>query len=106
MMPAAVRRRASLTRPARFDRNRLPDPLEYYTRELPDLRGGGEWRTALCVFHPDSRPSLRINTVTGCWRCMSCGRGGDLLKFHMLRHGLSFTDACRALGCWTGGRRV
>lgn len=99
--------RAVLSRPARsrLDRSRLPEPLDYYSRELPDLKGRAEWRTALCPFHPDTQPSLRVNMATGGWRCMACGRGGDLLKFHMLRHGLSFPDACKALGVWTGGRR-
>jgi|YelNatPaOPRAMG01_1025707.scaffolds.fasta_scaffold07872_2 DNA primase len=107
MIAAPVRRPAALLRPARahFDRERLPDPADYYSRELPSLRGRGVWRDALCPFHEDSRPSLRVNVQTGGWRCMACGRGGDLLSFHMRRHGLGFADACKALGAWVGGRR-
>jgi hypothetical protein len=32
---------------------------------------------------------------------MACGvRGGDILEFHRLRHGLSFKQAARDLGAW------
>ena len=37
----------------------------------------------------------------GAFKCMTCGaKGGDLLAFHMRRHGLSFIDAAKALGAW------
>ena len=107
MMAAPVRRPAALLRPARahFDRERLPDPLDYFSKELPDLKGRGDWRDAVCPFHEDSRPSLRVNVATGGWRCMACGRGGDLVAFHMRKHDLNFTEAAKALGAWTGGHR-
>jgi len=32
---------------------------------------------------------------------MVCGaRGGDVLAFHMHKHGLHFVDACKQLGAW------
>ena len=35
---------------------------------------------------------------------MTCGaKGGDVLAFHMQRHGLRFIEAARALGAWEGG---
>ena len=34
------------------------------------------WFTALCVFHDDNRPSLRI--AENGFRCMGCGRKGSL----------------------------
>jgi hypothetical protein len=74
-----------------LNRSLLPSPLEYY-RDTHSLKliGAGEWRSTLCPFHDDSQPSLRINTRTG----------GDVLAFHMQRHGLAFIEACKALGVW------
>lgn len=91
----------------RFNRNRLPDPDAYYTAELGALRGHSAWRDALCPFHDDSHPSLRVNVQTGAFRCMVCGAsGGDVLAFQMQRYGETFTAAARALGALTGGRDV
>jgi hypothetical protein len=85
----------------RFDRGRLPDPLGYFEGEGLRLRGRGAWRSAICCFHDDCRPSLLVNTETGAYRCMACGaKGGDVLAFHRARHGLSFVQAARDLGAW------
>jgi len=85
-----------------FDRTRLPDPIEYY-ENLAGLRfkeRGGKWRTAACHFHGGS-DSLRINTASGGYICMSCGAGGgDVLAYHMAAHGLEFVQAAQTLGAW------
>jgi len=48
-----------MTAPCRgLDRSRLPEPAGYYARELPDLKGRGPRRKALCCFHDDHTPSL------------------------------------------------
>ncbi len=84
-----------------FRRDRLPRPADYYRAQGLKLTGGGEWRSALCQFHDDTRPSLRVHMERGAFKCMTCGaKGGDLLAFHMRRHGLSFIDAAKALGAW------
>lgn len=104
MNAAAYRRRTMPQRRAHLNRALLPSPASYYTEWAGlKLTGGGSWRTALCPFHADSRPSLRINTQTGGFCCMVCeAKGGDVLAFHMQRHGLGFVDACKALGAWEG----
>ena len=85
-----------------FIRDRLPDALDYFAREGLELSARGKWRTARCVFH-DGSDSMRINTQTGGFCCMVCeAKGGDVLAFHMQRHGLGFVDACKALGAWEG----
>jgi hypothetical protein len=86
----------------RFRRDALPDALRYFT-EHAGLRlfGRGPWRSALCPFHGDTRPSLSVNVKTGGFLCHGCGaRGGDILDFHRARHGLSFVQAARDLGAW------
>lgn len=83
----------------RFARERLPDAARYFAQSGLRLLGRGQWRSALCPFHGDSHPSLRVNVETGGYRCMACGaRGGDVLDFHRARHGLSFAQAARDLG--------
>jgi len=88
-----------------FRRDRLPHPFAYYRDQGLKLKGGGEWKSAICPFHQDRKPSLRVRLDTGGFRCMVCGaHGGDVLAFHMLRHGLRFVDAARALGTWGATR--
>lgn len=85
----------------RFARDLLPSPVEYFTSQGLKLTGGGEWKSALCPFHEDSKPSLRLRLDTGAFRCMACGaHGGDVLAFHMKRHGLSFMQAAKEIGAW------
>ena len=84
-----------------FKRDRLPNPRTYYTKQGLKLTGGGEWKNALCVFHQDTHPSLRVRLDTGAFRCMACGaHGGDILAFHMQRHRLSFKLSAKDLGAW------
>jgi len=89
-----------------FDRQRLPSPAEYFSKQAIPLKGGGAWRDAVCPFHTDTKPSLRVRIETGAFRCMVCSaHGGDVLAFHQQLHGLNFKDAAVALGAWIGGVR-
>jgi hypothetical protein len=84
-----------------FNRERLPQPADFYADEGVKLRGSGGWRDALCPFHKDTKPSMRVFFESGAFRCMVCGaHGGDVLAFHMQRYGLRFIDAAKALGAW------
>jgi len=66
-----------------------------------DLAGGGEWKNAVCPFHNDTHPSLRVRLDTGGFRCMVCGaHGGDVLAYHRLITGLPFIQAAQDLGAW------
>jgi DNA primase len=86
----------------KFSRKDLPsNSITYYENQGIKLKGGGAWRDAICPFHPDTKPSLRVNVERGAYRCMVCGaHGGDVLAFHMHKHGLNFVDACKELGAW------
>jgi DNA primase len=97
---------SSLIRPlSHFKRERLPKPTEYFKSQGLKLSGCGEWKNAICPFHADTRPSLRVRLDTGCFRCMvCCATGGDVLAFHRLKTGLGFVEAAKALGAWEGGR--
>lgn len=89
-----------------FIRDRLPDPVSYFDGEGVRLVGPGRWKTGHCHFHGGS-DSLRVNTASGGWCCMSCGaKGGDVLAHQMQRHQVGFVEAAKALGAYVDdGRR-
>jgi len=85
-----------------FDRNLLPDAVSYFEAQGLRLTGPGnaKWKTTACQFHGGS-DSMRINTQSGGWCCMSCGEsGGDTLAYSMKLHGLEFVEAAKQLGAW------
>ena len=85
-----------------FDRNLLPDPASYFENQGLGLTGprSAKWKTAACIFHGGS-DSMRVNTSTGAWVCMSCGaKGGDVLAYEMKTTGAEFVDSCKAVGAW------
>ena len=85
-----------------FDRNLLPDTTGYFEAQGLKLTGprSAKWKTTACPFHGGS-DSMRINTATGAWVCMSCGEsGGDVLAYSMKLHGLEFVEAAKQLGAW------
>lgn len=83
-----------------FDRDRLPEPIGYFEGQALKLSKRGKWRTTECRFHGGS-DSMRINTATGAWVCMSCGaKGGDVLAYEMATTGVDFVTAAKALGAW------
>ena len=85
-----------------FDRNLLPDRMGYFEAQGLKLAGprSAKWKTTACQFHGGS-DSMRINTATGAWVCMSCGEsGGDVLAYSMKLHGLEFVEAAKQLGAW------
>jgi hypothetical protein len=83
-----------------FIRENLPDTRSYFEDEGLTLQGRGKWLTTACNFHGGS-DSMRINTESGGWVCMACAlKGGDVLSYHILAHGLCFIDAAKELGCW------
>ena len=88
----------------KFSRKHLPSSTTYYELQNIQLMGYGAWRDAICPFHNDTKPSLRINIKRGGYRCMVCGaHGGDVLAFHMHKYGLGFVQAAKELGAWVGG---
>lgn len=97
-MKTSVARQAR--RPA-FNKSLLPPPALFYQREGLKLIGRGAWRSALCPFHNDKHPSLRVNIQTGAFRCFVCDAyGGDVLAFYRLHTGAGFVEAAKTLGAW------
>jgi DNA primase len=46
-----------------------------------DLIGKGDQRSALCSFHEEQRPSLKINLAKNIFHCFGCGKSGNILEF-------------------------
>lgn len=87
----------------KFSRRDLPSSLTYYPSQGITLKKISVWADAICPFHDDHKPSLRIKIENGAYRCMVCGaHGGDVLAFHMHRYGLGFVQAAKELGAWRG----
>lgn len=98
-MTASINRMVPPMR-GRFDRDRLPMPLDYLASiGLEPIERRGTWRTFTCPQHGGR--SLRVHTQRGSWACMAgCGSGGDLVSFEQWRSGADFPTAARALGAW------
>ena len=88
-----------------FEREKLPDPVSYFEGIGLTLRGPGRWKTTRCNFH-DGSDSMRVNTASGAWVCMSCGaKGGDVLAYEMQSTGAEFIQAAQELGAWVDDGR-
>lgn len=78
----------------KFDREILPAPNKYYREEGLKLTGGGELKSAICPFHEDSSPSLRVRLDSAGYRCMACGAHGEnIIVFHVMLHKRSFQES-------------
>lgn len=85
-----------------FDRNLLPEATAYFEAQGLKLSGPSraKWKTTECRFHSGS-DSMRVNTATGAWVCMSCGeKGGDVLAYEIASTGAEFVQAAKAIGAW------
>jgi len=80
-----------------------PDIVEVIGARIDLRRAGREWR-GLCPLHNDRSPSLRVNAEKQVWYCDPCVQGGDVIDFVMLADGLTFPQACKALGIHTNDR--
>lgn len=87
----------------KFLRERLPNAHDYYVQQFPILKTVNQrnWVSVLCCFHEDRLPSLRINLISGAFRCFACGaKGGDVLAFHQQRYDLTFKQAVNFFNAW------
>ena len=85
-----------------FDRKLLPDPVSYFENQGLKLTGprSAKWKTTACRFH-DGSDSMRVNTASGAWVCMSCGvKGGDVLAYELAVTGADFIEGAKAIGAW------
>ena len=63
---------------------------------LQPQRGGLEY-AALCPFHDDSNPSMKVYPDRQSYRCWVCNEGGDVFTWVMKRENVEFREALESL---------
>ena len=56
----------------------------------------------LCPLHTDRKPSFLLDPNQTLFYCYGCGRGGDVIRFAGLYHGVPFGEAIALLRRWSG----
>ncbi len=87
---------------------------EMLKQQIPllDYVTGQDWKPArhiargrlmgLCPLHTDCKPSFLLDPNKNLFYCYGCGRGGDLIRFVELYHGVPFGEAIALLRRWSG----
>lgn len=75
---------------------------KFYESELGGItsaNGTGWAKAGLCPFHDDQKAgNFYIKVDKGCYKCFACGaKGGDVIKFLMMRYSLTFGKAVAKL---------
>ncbi len=73
------------------------DIVELVRDYLGDVQREGRNFKALCPWHEDSRPSLKINPERQSYKCWVCDVGGDVFSFVMQYENVTFPEALRSL---------
>jgi hypothetical protein len=72
----------------------------FFAEFLPSLRGRGNERSALCIFHENTdTPALSVNIRDGLFVCYNpeCGARGDVFQFYMRVRDMTFREAIEEL---------
>lgn len=65
--------------------------------ESVTLKRAGQNYVGLCPFHNEKTGSFSVSPAKQMFYCFGCGVGGNVIKFLMLKDGLSFPEAARNL---------
>lgn len=93
---------------SKFNRAKLPEPALILTKlgKTPTKCNHQGYLVLCCPFHKSGKeenPSLNLHSVTGHYKCHSCGeKGSSILDFYMKVTGKPFKDAAKDLGAWEG----
>ncbi len=66
------------------------------------VRKRGRSFKAICPFHQEKTPSVSLDPARGLFHCFGCGAGGDIFKFVMETHALTFNESVEYLAARTG----
>jgi DNA primase len=72
-------------------------PVSMIIGQFIPLTKRGANMEALCPFHPDSNPSLKVSDSKGLYKCFVCNTGGDAITFVKEYKRVEFVDALRIL---------
>ena len=56
----------------------------------------------ICPFHPDTKPSLKVNDAKGMYKCFVCGAGGDAITFVKEFKRVEFVEAMKDIAAILG----
>lgn len=70
-------------------------PISLIIGQLIPLAKKGSNLEAICPFHADTKPSLKVNDSKGLYKCFACGAGGDAIKFVQDFKHLDFIEALK-----------
>lgn len=61
------------------------------------LKKVGSVYRGLCPFHNENTPSFEVVPRKNMYKCMGCGKGGDVIDFVMSFDNVDFKEACRRI---------
>jgi len=70
--------------------------LDVVKRHVELKRTGTSW-VGLCPFHHEKTPSFHVHPQKQIFKCFGCGESGDAIEFLMLKEGLTFPEAVKAV---------
>lgn len=76
------------------------DIVEVIDSHVPLTKDGAEYK-ACCPFHSEKTPSFKVSPDKQIYHCFGCGANGDAIAFLQAYQGISFREACAALGADT-----
>lgn len=69
--------------------------------EIP-LKRSGQSMVGDCPFCTGNKPKLTVTAAKQMWFCFRCNEGGDVVKWIMVRRGISFQEALAHLAARAG----
>jgi DNA primase len=72
-------------------------PVSMVLSHYMSLNKKGANLEGICPFHPDTKPSLKVNDAKGMYKCFVCGAGGDSITFVKEFKRIEFVDALREI---------
>lgn len=79
-------------------KDRIKDsPISMVLSHYMSLNKRGANLEGICPFHPDTKPSLKVNDGKGMYKCFVCGAGGDAITFVKEFKRIEFVDALREI---------
>ena len=84
-------------------KSRIKDtPISLVIGNYLPLNKKGANLEALCPFHPDTKPSLKVNDAKGMYKCFVCGHGGDAITFVKDFKRLEYVETLKELASLLG----
>lgn len=72
----------------------VKDVLESFGLNL--TRRGASYECC-CPFHGEKTPSFKVNPARNIWKCFSCLKGGDAIRFVEEKENMTFSEAVEAI---------